>query len=531
MNLSNKHMNPIVTPPNDGFGAGLTGIWTKKLIATAIAVCLLPAFSSAQFLIDWQVTLGGTNYEECTVLRITDDGGCVVGGGSDSDPSGNKTAASHALADYWLVKLDADGNKEWDRTYGGSGVEYPNGLQIAPDGGFVLGGHTRSDADGNKTSSNFGGRDFWLVKTDASGNKQWDVEFGGSANDSAWCLTSAANGYLLSGATFSDVSGNKTSASIGQDDWWVVKVNTVGVKQWEMAYGGVDNDYLYCAEPAGDGEFFLAGESESGTSGNKTESNIGLYDGWVLKIDSDGNKIWERALGGMGQDFLTFIHPTADGGCFVGGSSQSGADGNKASPNYGNNDWWLIKLNADGTKQWDKSYGGDGDDFLKGMLPYRDGFLLFGTSWSDVSGNKTAPKYGESDFWLVMVDASGNVQWEQVLGGFDTDYAVEAFQATPDGGFLLGGYSASAASGNKTVASNGDFDYWVVKLVTAPTLAIDPAGAGQVMISWSPDAPGFLLQETEDFNPTDWKTSASGAANPTTVPSSGPNKFYRLISP
>lgn len=504
---------------------------SRLLIAAVCFTILSPLPSCAQLFVQWQVTLGGADYEECTALQVTDDGGCVVTGGSISNPSGNKTAPNYSLADFWLVKLDADGTPEWDHTYGGSGAEYANGLQITPDGGYLLSGWSRSGANGNKTSDNIGFRDYWLVKTDADGNKQWERGFGGERNDSCWHLASAPDGYLLTGATFSDASGNKTSPLIGGDDGWVVKVDTNGLKQWDMAYGGTNNDYLYWAEPTTDGGFILAGESESVPSGNKTSPNYGLYDGWVIKIDGSGNKMWETALGGTDQDFLTFVYVTTDGGCFVGAGSQSEPSGNKTSPSYGAMDWWLVKLDSDGNMEWDQSYGGAQNDFLKGVLPYDGGYLLYGTSWSDVSGNKTTPKFGESDYWLVKVDSMGNKQWEQVIGGFGEDNAVEAFMATSDGGFLLGGYSELGGNGNKTVTSFGDFDYWIVKLVPPPTLTIAPAGPAQATISWSPDAPGFLLQETSIVNPPNWLNSASSTNNPVTVPVPGISRFYRLHKP
>ena len=506
---------------------------STAFIALVLSIIALPGTTNAQLFVQWQAALGGGAYDECANLQVTEDGGCVVVGGSTSAAAtGNKTAPSYGIgADFWLVKLAADGTKQWDQSYGGGSADFAFGVKPAPADGFVLAGYSRSAIGGNKTNSPLGGKDYWLVKTDGNGTKQWDVVFGGTDEETAWNLASADDGYLLAGASFSDVSGNKTTAQIGGDDWWVVKVSTNGVKQWEMTYGGTDNDYLYWAEPTADGGFILAGESESAPSGNKSGTNYGSYDGWVMKIDGRGNKVWEQVLGGTDYDYLSSVQVTGDGGCLVGGTSWSAADGNKSSPNYNAADWWLIKLDSEGNKEWDRSYGGSNDDFFKAVLPYQGGYLLFGTSWSGADGNKTVANIGASDYWLVKVDAAGAIEWQQAFGGTNNDYAVEAFAPTPDGGFLLGGYSNSGISGNKTQASFGNFDYWLLKLVAAPTLAIQPAGAGQVNVSWQPDIPGFMLQQTPTLSPATWANSPSGATNPVIVPTTVPTKFYRLFKP
>jgi hypothetical protein len=487
--------------------------------------------SHAQFFVQWQAGLGGTNYDECTSLHVTDDGGCVVAGGSESGATGNKTSPNYGDADYWLVKLDAEGNWQWDKSYGGSGLEYANGVEPTADGGWLLGGQSGSGISGNKVSTNFGIRDYWLVKTDANGNKEWEMSHGGTNTDVAWCLKSVRNSYLLAGNSLSGISGNKTNSNYGGMDWWLVSVDANGNKQWEAEFGGSSWDYLYDVEPASDSGFLMAGETYSGISGNKNTPNYGFYDAWVVKCDSNGHKLWDKTFGGDSDDYFEFVLPVAGGGCLVGGHSWSGASGNKASPSLGEADWWLLLLDENGNKQWEKVYGGDDADFLKAALPYQDGYLLFGTSWSGATGNKTTANFGDSDYWLVMVDSSGNKQWGQSFGGVGEEYAVNALKPTPDGGWLLGGYSLSGATGNKTVGGFGDFDFWVIKLVSAPTLSIAPIGLGQAEISWTPDIAEFGLQEATSLTSGAWTNSPSGSTNPIVVPVTGNSKFYRLTPP
>ncbi len=502
----------------------------------ALAILLAGTFTldsagTAELFMQWEISMGGTNYDECDTLYPTADGGCVVAGGSYSGPSGNKSSINQGNADYWFVKLDGSGNKEWENVYGGGADEYANRVLPTPDGGYLLAGWSLSVPSGNKTNANAGARDYWLVKTDGSGNMLWEQVYGGTSRDWCWCMGVSSNNYLLGGYSRSaGGTGNKTAARIGNDDWWVICVDTNGNILWDAAYGGTAWQYLYDIQPTSDGGFLLTGESNSGISGNKTSANQGYYDGWVMKIDASGNKQWERSYGGTTNDWLlTGIE--IDGGYIVGGSSTSGATGNKSSGNNGGADWWVIKLDTNGDKVWEKGYGGTDWERLKSIQPTDDGgYLLFGTTWSGVGGNKTTANFGSgtADYWLVKIDADGNILWQQEFGGDDDDYAINTLIRASDGGYIMGGTSYSGTTGNKTTAGFGQGDYWVVKIVR-PGLSIDPVGSNQVDISWMPNTTGLVLQESSDL--TNWVNSASGSSNPASVPTASPAMFYRLSPP
>jgi hypothetical protein len=167
------------------------------------------------------------------------------------------------------------------------------------------------------------------------------------------------------------------------------------------------------------------------------------------------------------------------------------------------------------------------------VVPTLDGgFLVTGFSYSPASGNKTGTNYGLEDMWLVKIDANGNKLWDQVYGGSDYDDLYTTL-ATSDGGHLLGGPSRSPVSGNKTVAGFGNGDCWVVKLAphTPPRLTIVPGGPAQTTLSWTPNTPGFVLQEKTNLISGSWSNSPSGATNPIVVPATLPTKFYRLSKP
>src|SRR6185369_15785641 len=163
----------------------------------------------------------------------------------------------------------------------------------------------------------------------------------------------------------------------------------------------------------------------------------GGSDFYVIRLDATGQKVWEQSFGGTDYDALTCLQQTSDGGFILGGVSTSGSGGGKSASAFGGYDFWVIRLDTLGNKVWDKSFGGSDNDWLYSVLQTSDGgFALGGWSLSVPSGNKTSPAYGGADYWMIRLDAMGTKVWEQAFGGpaYDTLYSL---QQTSDGGFLL----------------------------------------------------------------------------------------------
>jgi hypothetical protein len=451
--------------------------------------------------IEWERNFGGSEKDFANLVEATSDGGYLVGGYSYSDASGSKSSASHGLGDYWVVKLDANGNKQWDRSFGGTSFDGINALQQTSDGGYILGGISFSDVSGNKTSASHGSGDYWVVKLNAGGDEQWEKSYGGSSNEVLHAVKQTSDsGYILGGISLSAVSGNKTSASQGAGDYWLVKLNGNGDKQWEKSYGGNDSDELHDLIQTSDGGYVLGGSSRSSASGNKTSANHGAStsDYWLLKLDGNGNKQWEKSYGGDDADELYSVLQTSDGGYILGGHSYSAASGNKSGGNHGSHDYWVVKVDSSGNKQWEKNLGGDDADELYSVQQTPDGgYRLGGISSSGISGNKMSTGSDTRDYWIVKLDASGNKQSEQCAqGGYFGE--ILRLRQTRDGGSILAGLSSSITSAN--------LDYTVAKFVpplhfNAPSLAAKTnfqmqlpgvAGATYVLqvstnlVQWSP---------------------------------------------
>ncbi|MCE3007156.1 MAG: hypothetical protein LW884_02240 [Bacteroidetes bacterium] len=276
-----------------------------------LLVCLAGVLTAqAQPTIEWDRTLGGSGLDRINSLQQTADGGYILGGASN--------------ANYWVVKLDASGNKQWDRTLGGISLDVLNSLQQTSDGGYILGGESFSDADiaGGKSENSRGNGDYWVVKLDANGNKQWDKTLGGSDWDWLSSLQQTSDGgYILGGGSVSDadIAGGKSENSRGFSDYWVVKLDANGNKQWDKTLGGNGLDGINSLQQTADGGYILGGESSSDAdiAGGKSENNQGR-DYWVVKLDANGNKQWDKTLGGSGWDVLSSLQQTSDGGYILG---------------------------------------------------------------------------------------------------------------------------------------------------------------------------------------------------------------------
>jgi len=386
--------------------------------------------------VEWQLVLSNapSTIKPTDTFRIVQslpDGGYVLGGESYS-------AASDW--DYWTVRIDGDGRVLWSHSFGGAGGDELRDLQLTSDGGFLLGGWSSSGIEGARTSPNYGGYDFWIVRLDANGNKLWDRSFGGAGHDGIYGLQPTTDGgYILGGVSESGVGGNKTSPNLGMFDFWLVRVDANGNKLWDRSYGGAKRDFWAKARQTRDGGFVMFGTSESEPGGNKTSLLYGEDNAWIVRTDANGNKLWDQSYGGNRFEWLAGVAELADGALLFAGGSASESGGNKTTPAFGEGDGFILVLNADGSKRRDQSFGGISYDWFLSLAPMPDGgFIIGGASQSPVSGNKTSPNVSVQDPWLVRLDASGHKLWDRVApGGF-----LEDVRPTSDGGFIIVGQSS-----------------------------------------------------------------------------------------
>jgi hypothetical protein len=338
--------------------------------------------------------------------------------------------------------------------YGGTQEELFYSTVAAAGGGFISVGYTASD-DGDVTS-NHGAHDLWIVRTDTAGKLLWQRTMGGSGNDyGGYIIACPDGGYLIAGSTNSN-DGDVTSTH-GGFDGWVIKIDGNGNTLWQKTYGGLADDYLWFVTAAPGGGYILAGQSNSFDGDlSKTVKGPG---GWVMKLDGSGNVLWSKSFGhNQNNNFFSAV-ASPDGGWVLCGQASSNSQ--DLSDFHGAVDYWVVKVDSGGNNVWQHAFGGSGSDIepflVKGV---NGGYLVAGTSSSNdgnVSGN-----HGGNDVFVVRIDESGNISWAKSYGGsaFDEDFVAVA---TQDGNYLVGGNSQSS-DGDVTGGNRGGMDAWLFEL-------------------------------------------------------------------
>jgi hypothetical protein len=414
----------------------------------------------------WNKRFGGTADDRLYSMLRLSDGSYLLGGSSLSGIAGDKSQASRGGRDYWVVKINSSGTKVWDKRFGGTANDNLNAIIATSDGNFLLGGSSISGAGGDKTEASRGGYDYWVVKINSSGTKLWDKRFGGSGTENLQSLIQTSDGgFILAGYSTSGTGGDKTETSRGGNDYWAVKINSSGTKLWDKRFGGSLDEILTTIITTSDGNFLLGGNSTSGAGGDKTEASRGSNDYWVVKINGSGTRLWDRRFGGSSNDLAGNVVRASDGGFLISGYSFSGVSGDKTQSSRGGSDYWVVKTNSSGSKLWDRRFGGTANDTASALISTSDGgFVLGGWTSSGVGGDKTEASRGGLDYWIVKVNSSGSKLWDKRFGGTSTDVmAIRTLIQNPDNTYLVGGSSLSGVGGDKTEASRGGFDYWVLK--------------------------------------------------------------------
>jgi len=405
-------------------------------------------------------TWGGSKNESAQAVTKTTDGGYAILGYTQSN-DGDVRNKSNESYDYWLLKFDARNQLQWQKTYGGSDDDRGFDLIQTSDGGFAMLGKSKSnDLD---VSENSGFDDFWVSKLDSNGSISWEYSYGFAGSDTPNSIIQTRdNGYLLTGVL--DVSASNGQgdrhAAVRQrhagGDYWAVKLNSSGVREWSNYYGGSFTDTAYDAIQTQDNGYIIIGSSDSNDV--DISNSKGGYDFWVVKISNTGSLVWEKTFGGSEIDEARAITSSNDGNYLIVGDTRS--DDLNISQNAGAADLWLIKITPEGTLLWEKTIGGTNFDVGRSVSKTQDnGFLISGSSRSS-DGNLTTNK-GLNDAWVLKIDSGGNIKWHKSIGGSETDFFYDSVELNDQTIVAVGNSNSS----NEDINENKGFtDLLILKL-------------------------------------------------------------------
>jgi uncharacterized delta-60 repeat protein len=336
-------------------------------------------------------------------------------------------------------------NAQWARTYGGTDFDRAFFIQETSDGGYITAGYTASAGAGIS--------DFWVLKLSLAGVIEWQYAYGGTGEDVAYAVQETSDeGYIIAGDTY--------SFGAGESDTWILKLNSEGDVDWEFTYGGIGDDTAYAIQETSDGGYIVAGYTQL--------FGVATSDTWILKLTSEGDIEWQHVYEGSGDDKAYSVQETSDGGYIVAGSTQYLGTMDL--------DFWVLKLTSVGFFEWQRIYGGFGDDVAYFVQETSDGgFIVAGDS--DSFGNK------QSELWVLKLTSIGAIEWENIYGGSDNDY-LNSVQETSDGGYVVIGNTYSFGA--------GDSDILALKLSSAGDIEWQRSYGG------SEEDVGYCIQETSE---------------------------------
>lgn len=440
----------------------------------------------------WSKFAGTASVEYPVKVLMVNDGYLIL-----SRTAAFDTLSCHLNEDIILLKTDTSGNLLWNTCYGGDSSDIPHDIIQTTDGNFLIVGSTYS-MEGDITNNHlpgtaFGGwgaSDFWVIKVDGLGNKLWQSCYGGSGNEEGYCAVDLTDSYMIFGSTQDsddgDVSGTHSPSIY---DGWIIKIDTSGQLLWQKCIGGSGGDVIQSAVKINDDSIMLGAVSTS-IDGDATYS-LGQYDYWPLIIDSSANILSQKKLGGSWyENCHSIIKGFNDGFVMIGTTSSNDSD---VTGYHGGADIWVVRTDDSGNLIWQNCIGGSEIDESYKIISSGDHYYLAGYSAS-INGDLTS-NFGYDDLWLVQLDTSGNISWQHSYGGSMPDGAFDLVMEN-DSVLMVAG---STSSHDFDVSNNPGGDVWLLKFkLDYLTSVNDIQLRNELVISPNPSNGFFKLKVPEN---------------------------------
>lgn len=399
-----------------------TNCFTTFLVTLILFFCIFKI--EGQYTLDWTQNYGGSDIEQAESIITTTDGGFIITGHSKSNDV--DLSENYGDRDFWVVKLDSARNIEWENNYGGSDEDIAFSI-LQTDGGYIIAGQTKSN-DGD-VFGNFGSVDIWVLKIDLLGNILWENNYGTNRSETFKSIEKTSDGdFIISAISTLNTFNRKC---------WVFKINSFGIILWQKEFGIDESINIpHSIIQTNEGGYVLLASSNAF---HDNPNNDNISDLWVLKLDRSGDLEWDVSYGGSDNELAGAIVQTEEGEYVVLSTTHS-QDGD-VSNQYGQGDLWILKLNVSGNLIWEKNYGGSYGDYAYDMILTSDGDLLISAGSAsndiDLTGNN-----GGFDIWMVKLDIDGGILWQNNFGGSQMDNGVSIIE-TDDNGFVVVGGSTS----------------------------------------------------------------------------------------
>ncbi len=465
---------------------GLSSINISDMKKTTILLFLISNFSllfSQNFQLTWQQCYGGSEQDQANDIIEVTNGYLIVGWTKSND---GDISFNHGILDGWLIKTDSIGNILWKKTYGGSSGD--GFVRITPDNNgnyFLIGGSGSSDGDiSNDPYPD--SEDFWIVKIDIEGNIIWDKIVGGNAGDIIYKGSPTLDGgVLLTGWTYSN--DGDVSVNYGGADTWSVKISSDGELEWDFTIGTDWIDKGQAILQTSDGGYLIASSSSihEDAIGNITctPHSYGWAEAVLFKLDSNLNIEWQHCYGGSDHDGITTLIEISDG--YVFGAYTTSNDGD-VSGWHGDNDQWIVKIDFSGNIIWQKCLGGSNGEFIAKIFKNIDGsFTIIGETDSndgDVSGNHGLSEYNP-DIWFEKISSEGELLYQKCFGGISDERIYHGAAKKDNNDYVIAAYTDYGPSYDVACTPHGgywDEDWWVFEIkdcdIYTPATPETPAG-------------------------------------------------------